>query len=1223
MNELNEALLAHTDRELEELGGKDEPHQELPKAVKQFLARAGLSLQDLRDIGLEPTDIGPMLRASRLKYLRLSQVDNFTFKLLMLPVARAWPRSKSLLFPSPWVLRQAYMTNDYLNGVRTVATPLSSGITYAAILMDVVNHASCPQGSKAEALLLLLGISSRSHILSRLLSSRNTAYVPSLLFGLPLVWGSAKALIGALDARPLTRKRAKAVIEALQNYQPHLWQDFGRWLLPFSSLERNFNQLVRALTFDGREVITADERYHMTIALTQLARHAQGFTQLNAMEGLAEIVNGIALKDFGYLKPRFNSKTRAAVLFSKQQALATLRKLADNYRLEPSQSGLRPLIRYVYANYLLWYVGQPATLSLRPLFWAVEGAKAYATLSIVTALIRATVEAIQQLVKKKQCESAGKMYSFVASLGDYACTLCADLVSYSDSLTDESCFNAFLRHPKPVQATLMAIQRFKLINIKALNLVPHRLNSEDLGQVLRALTAKNATFDNVELYWEPSLRYSNQTIEAITQDLPALQLEYLKLNTGKIDYLMASAIERILSLKVLDLTNNGLTDDKLMALNGHYPPNLQELRLSYNKLSLNQVNLASVFQGPLKYLSLIQNNVPSDNLRKLYPLLQQSNLAIFAPPILTGQSNITEYLEHLPWATLRQLAALPGYYDAQAVEVFTQAISRSRLVGLSISLTQFEITDPRQFAERIMRPSLTFLEIVQSDVNDEVYREMAPLLHRTKELALLSIMNSPLTDKGLVALGHYLPQSNLNVLRLNTINITCMGVKALMQGAQYTDSLSEIQLGHNKLGDDSAGVIADYLPRHLKRLELGYNEITGTGAAKLAAGLRFSNVSTLGIAYNQLGDMGAIQFARTLHELPSLTRLELSGNCITDRAAIELAQYLHNVTLSSIWLDNNAITDLGGISLALALIKPACQRPINIEHNAARLGTRQTNLTSLLLAENPISTIGTQKLCKALMVSQIPLEELMVGNTWQWSINTSLVDVKTCYTSSASSLRAPWPYLMLYNSYQAGLKLAMDGYRQFLQPRLAIASGVSSQAPILTEESAWQPGVSVPSLTHAAAYGALCITVGYLVKTGLSSVASWWTAKPKDYLAKAEIDLALASLNHQAQALNSELTTFYKYSLSKSQKTLLDYLEANLADHAAEQDEFKNKKRVTAEQLQILGDELEDIAYGIEELRQELEYNNDRQNSLYKMGLFAHKPTLTEHSTPSNYSYTM
>jgi Ran GTPase-activating protein (RanGAP) involved in mRNA processing and transport len=1209
---LKEALLAENDLELAEVNDfSDHELDELPKHdvespavndiqelgelpanVQRFLARAGLTKSDLHQVGLDVSDIQPMLKAAWLKYLRLAQVDNTLFKSLMLPMTRVWPRSKSVLFTSPWILRQAYITNDFIKGVQATATPLWSGVTYASIIMDWVNHATCPQGNKAEALLLFLGVSSRSQILSLLLSSKKTAYVPSLLFSLPLLWGSIKALIGALDARPLTKERAKAVIEALQRYQSHPWQDFGRWLLPFSALERNFNQLVRALTFDGRDIISADERYHMTIALTQRARDAKGFTQLYAMEGLAEIINGIALKDFAYLNKRFNRPTKAAVLFSKQQARATLRKLADEYRQTSNQSRLSPLVRYVYANYLLWYIGQPSALSLRPLFWATEGAKAYATLSILTALIRAAVEAIQHSANKNQCESAGKIYSFVDSIGDYACTVCADLVSYSNSLTDESCFNNFIRHPKPVQATLMAIKRFNLTKVNNLNLVLHHLSSEELGQVLQALNAKNATFDNLELYWKTS-NHSKQTAAAIVQGLPALQPKRLKLRTQMIDDVMADAIERILSLKVLDLSVNDLTDEGLVALNGHYPPHLQELWLGYNQLSLSQVRLEPLLQTPIKILSLVHNKVPGDNLRKLYLQLKYSNLTTLSLPIVTGNYNATEAIEHLPWTTLQRLAVLSGYHDSQAVDALTQAVSRSQLTQLGITQAQFDIIDAQQFAERIMLPSLTRLDIAYSNLNDDVFMAMAPFLNRTQQLTGLSINISPLTDRGLSVLGRYLPQSNLHQIRLNGINITHIGVKALMQGAQVTKSLREIQLGYNHLNDDSALVIAKYLSPHLNNLELGNNHITGKGATVLADSLMFSNVSTLGITYNQLTDTGTLAFARRLSKLSNLTHLELIGNSISDTAIIELSTHLHNSSLNTLWLDKNNITDIGSINIARALIKPACQRPIAIGQHSAGLGTRRSNITSLSLAGNPILTTGTQALCKAMTVAQIPFEELIGDNNWQWTINTSLVDIKTCHILN-------------------------------VHPGQALASSQVSidTNPVVTMpgKSTTQTKVLMQSVATVAVYGALGASVWYLA----SGLAKCWASKPKVYMPKEEVDLALLTFESQIKLLNTQLKSFGKYHLSKSSKKFLEYLKANLADSEEEHTGLENKRRVTTEQLKTLSDELEDIAYGIDELRQELKNQSTTPGAIDRLGLFATKPTSTCHSTVSGYySYTL
>lgn len=1179
--QLNEALLANTDIELKELIFKDEPNQELPNTVKRFLARAGLTPQDLQNVGLEIADIEPMLKASWLKYLRLSQIDNAIFKLLMLSAARAWPRSKSLLFTSPWLLRQAYMTNDFIKGVQSVALPLGLGVTYASLAMDWVNYGSCADTKRGvEPLLMLLGASKRSQILSLLLSTGKMAYVPSLLFGLPLVWGSIRALMGALDARPLTRKRAKMAIETLQNYQPHLWQDFGRWLLPFSILERHFNQLVRALIFDGRNIISADERYHMTIALTQLARNAQGFTQLNAMDGLAEIINGIALKDFSYLNERFESDTKAAVLFSKHQAHATLRKLANNYQLELNQSKLRPLIRYMYANYLLWYIGQPATISLRPLFWAVEGAKAYATLSIITALVRAAVEAIQQLVKKKQCESAGKMYSFITAIGDYACRKCPDLVAYADSHNDTSCFNAFMRHSKPVQDILKAIRRFKLTEIKTLNLVVHRLNSAELGQVLQALNAKNATFDNLEIFWEPSLNYSTQTTKAIIKGLPALQAKQLKLRTSWIDDVLAKAIGNTLSLGILNLDKNGLTDKGLVALNGYYPPSLRELRINYNQLSLNEVDLKPVFYRKLEHLSLYGNKIPLENFRKLYPHLKTSNLVAFYPP--SGEYNITEYIQHLPWLTLQRTSLLPGYYDSQAVTAFTEAISHSRVTNLGLGFAEMNITDPQQFAERIMLPSLIDLEILFTNIPGDVFIAMGPLLNRTTSLQLLSLANVPITDKGLAALGQYLPASTINALRLNIINVTDIGIQALMQGAQYAHNLRELELGTNNLKDVGVSIVANYIPPSLKRLELFENQITGAGARYLVDSLARHNVSTLGLSSNQLGDTGAINLAQRLKDLPSLTHLELGGNGITDTGAIALAKDLHHSSLSMLRLHKNTITDEGGIRIAHYLIKSACQRPINLDRNTARAGTPRTNLTSLLLIDNLISHKGSQALCKAMITAQIPLEELRYeDDTWQWTINTSLIDVKTCASSS----------------------------------RQSNIDSAATQMFIIPKENRQQATLSAPTLTNIAVLGALGLSAWYIA----NSLATWWSSKPKKYLPKEEIEVALIKFNEQIQLLSLQLNSFDKYNLNRSQKKFLDYLKANLADSKAEQAWLQNRTRVTAEQLQTVGDELENIVYGAEELQEELINQPRTPSSINRLGLFAIKPTSAYQSTGHNY----
>jgi hypothetical protein len=1223
---LKEALLAENDLELAEVNDSSDHEldelpkhdvespaindiqelDELPADVQRFLARAGLTKSDLHQVGLDVSDIQPMLRAAWLKYLRLAQVDNTLFKSLMLPMTRVWPRSKSVLFTSPWILRQAYITNDFIKGVQVTATPLWSSVTYASIIMDWVNHATCPQGNKAEALLLFLGVSSRSQILSLLLSSKKMAYVPSLLFSLPLLWGSIKALIGALDARPLTKERAKAVIEALQRYQPHPWQDFGRWFLPFSPLERHFNQLVRALTFDGREIIEAGERRDMAIALKQRARDAKGFTQLFAMEGLAEIVNGIALKDFAYLNQQeFKNDTKAAVLFSKQQALSTLRQLADNYLLPYEPSRLKPLVRYIYANYLLWYIGQPASLLLRPAFWAVEGAKAYATLSILSALVRAAVEAIIQRVKKNQCENTGNVWLYSNLVGKHECTRCGDLpIAYKDTFTDQTCFESYLRHPKTVDNIVKVIQRFDLKDIQELNLVRHQLTNPELALVLEALAKKKLILQRLELNWESQLLNSTDA-QRLIQSLPALQPQTLRLRTQMIDDVMAKAIGNTSFLTQLDLSSNGLTEEGLKALNGHYPTSLINLNLANNRLALNEVNLTDFLQRSPESLDLRNNTIAVEQMRKLYPAILQSSLVAINLPKITGDFNATELISYLPWKNLVYLRLADSIYDAQAADDLGLSISRSKLATLIFDNVQLTVYDPEQFAKRIMRPSLTRFTIFNSNFDDRLFIPLARHLPvtSTRTLAIGAI---PITDTSVAVLGHCLNQTQLNHLAIMSINITPLGIEALMKGIQQSQ-IKIIEAIGLSITDESAAIIAHYLLKSpIEELSLYNNGITDQGAVMLAESLPYK-ISALSLERNKLGNQGTAALALKLKINQQLRILDLSHNNITD--ITPLIEHLSDSSLTQLGLNNNWIGDDNIEALANTLAKSLCKPPISLVEHTSNLRAPRTNLFALQLRDNPIGLKGAQALCQVLPSTLIPIE-YEVSNKWQPIVNTPL-DFRTCQTSSASSLKAPWPYLVLYRGYQTGVKLAIESYRS-LQQAMTYDEEPISQALVISEELAPPTQAAYPSLSQVATYGALYLTVGYLFKEG---IGNWWQTKAPNYITTDRLVIQLSELAEQSETLVKGLKQFDRYHLSNSQQDLLVYLQANLTDSQTALAKLRYKRRVTEQQLQVLDSDLADIDFGIKELRQEVLEQSKQTHS--KLRFFACK-TVPSYITAKN-----
>lgn len=115
-------------------------------------------------------------------------------------------------------------------------------------------------------------------------------------------------------------------------------------------------------------------------------------------------------------------------------------------------------------------------------------------------------------------------------------------------------------------------------------------------------------------------------------------------------------------------------------------------------------------------------------------------------------------------------------------------------------------------------------------------------------------------------------------------------------------------LGNNAIGDAGAEAVAKMVRfhRNLLRLDLGTNDIGDAGALALARALRANeNLLLLGLAWNEIGDAGAVAFAEALrHGALELESLLLSVNMITEEGAVALLQALpHHKTIEDLTLD--------------------------------------------------------------------------------------------------------------------------------------------------------------------------------------------------------------------------------------------------------------------------------------------------------------------------------
>lgn len=131
----------------------------------------------------------------------------------------------------------------------------------------------------------------------------------------------------------------------------------------------------------------------------------------------------------------------------------------------------------------------------------------------------------------------------------------------------------------------------------------------------------------------------------------------------------------------------------------------------------------------------------------------------------------------------------------------------------------------------------------------------------------------------------------------------------------HKSDMHTLLLSKNGLGDEGAVAFAGMFRhnRKLFRVDLGSNGIGDQGAVALARALERNPESALlllGLSWNEIGDEGAAAFAATLrHGAPALETLLLSANMITDTGALDLVRALPlHPRLEDLDIDENYAT---------------------------------------------------------------------------------------------------------------------------------------------------------------------------------------------------------------------------------------------------------------------------------------------------------------------------
>ena len=169
-------------------------------------------------------------------------------------------------------------------------------------------------------------------------------------------------------------------------------------------------------------------------------------------------------------------------------------------------------------------------------------------------------------------------------------------------------------------------------------------------------------------------------------------------------------------------------------------------------------------------------------------------------------------------------------------------------------------------------------------VNHIGAKYIANVLSDTSINRLFLSCNVGIRDRGALALLSTLPQSNLVELSLDTTNITDRTVHGLASILPQCQ-LEVLYLGGNDISDFGARLLADVLPQScITRLYLSSCKIRDLGVKSLALAMKQTRLEVLTLSANYITDVGAKCLAEGANACPTLEKLDLSCNDVTDES---------------------------------------------------------------------------------------------------------------------------------------------------------------------------------------------------------------------------------------------------------------------------------------------------------------------------------------------------
>ncbi|XP_072892475.1 NACHT, LRR and PYD domains-containing protein 3-like [Hemitrygon akajei] len=206
------------------------------------------------------------------------------------------------------------------------------------------------------------------------------------------------------------------------------------------------------------------------------------------------------------------------------------------------------------------------------------------------------------------------------------------------------------------------------------------------------------------------------------------------------------------------------------------------------------------------------------------------------------------------------------------------------------------------------------LDLEKCCIQSEGIQRLGPGLHKCQDLRL---GENKLGDSGMKLVSAALrnPESKIQKLWLGDVGLTDSAVVDLASPLSKISSLTELDLGSNKLGDSGVKLVSAALRKpecKIQTLVLDNVSLTESGAADLVSALSTNrSLMELDLSDNKLADSGVRLVSAALRNLEcKIQKLRLDNVSLTDSGAEDLVSALSaKPSLTGLSLRLNSLTD--------------------------------------------------------------------------------------------------------------------------------------------------------------------------------------------------------------------------------------------------------------------------------------------------------------------------